>query len=101
MATASFATDVIRVVKKVYYEGTSTLYEGMPVCYNFNTTTNIAGIDPGNSSYNIDAPRESATAAASTTTTEGYQSEGKFLRVENPSSDNTLYFAGVVVGTTC
>lgn len=87
MATCSFGTEVLRVTKKVYYEGTSTLYEGMPVCYNYDSTSNILGVDP-------------YTNTASTTTTEGYQNEGKFLRVENVSSTNQQFFAGVVVGNS-
>jgi len=69
--------------KRVYYEGTSTIYEGMPVCYNYDTTDNIAGRDTGN---NVNGP----------TTAEGYQNEGKYMRVEDPNSENLQWFAGVV-----
>lgn len=93
MASASFGTEVLRVVKRVYYEDSSVLYAGMPLCYNFNTTSNILGVDP----YSLLTTGEDTHVTASTTTTEGYQNEGKFLRVENPSDDNSMFFAGVFV----
>ena len=78
------------VVKRVYYEGTSTVYEGMPVCYNYDSTDNWTGWG-------------SATAAASKTeqgtTAEGEQNEGKYIRVEDPANNNIMHFAGVVAGT--
>jgi len=83
MAFSQFGTNSVARKQHVYYEGTSTIYEGMPVCYNYNTTTNILGYSK-------------SSAAKGTTTTEGYQNEGKLLRVENPAADNLLWFAGVV-----
>jgi len=71
--------------KRVLYEGTSTIYEGMPLCYNYDTTDNIDGYDN--------------TDGAGTTTDEGHQNEGKYNRVEDPSDDNIEFFAGVVAGT--
>jgi len=68
---------------RVYYEGTDTLYEGSPVCYNYDTTSNWYGVDTYDNSE-------------SSTTTDGYQNEGKYLRVEVPSADNAEFFAGVV-----
>ncbi len=86
--TITYDRDPQAVVKRVYYEGSSTIYEGMPVCYNFNTTTNWLGV--------------SSFETASTTTAEGSQNEGKYIRVENPASDNLLWFAGVVcAGSWC
>jgi hypothetical protein len=82
-SVVSFGTNVNAQRKRVYYFGTSTIYEGMPVCYD-NSTTNVLEIDTG------------ASNAVSTTTTEGGQNEGKFLRVENPNADNVGMFAGVV-----
>jgi hypothetical protein len=82
-SSVSFGTNVNAQRKRVYYFGTSTIYEGMPVCYD-NSTTNVLEIDTG------------ASNAVSTTTTEGGQNEGKFLRVENPNADNVGMFAGVV-----
>ena len=80
---------------RVYYEGSSTLYEGMPVCYNYDTTTNWHG-----GSMTLGA------VTASTTTAEGGRNEGKYIRVEDPATANLGYFAGVVakgspgIGTT-
>ncbi|KKK79843.1 hypothetical protein LCGC14_2829430, partial [marine sediment metagenome] len=69
---------------RVYYFGTSTIYEGMPVCYD-NSTTNWFGGSVSN-----------GEVTASTTTAEGSQNEGKYIRVENPNADNVSMFAGVV-----
>ena len=69
---------------RVYYFGTSTIYEGMPVCYD-NSTTNWFG-----GSVSDGVVTESATTA------EGSQNEGKYIRVENPNADNCSLFAGVV-----
>ena len=72
--------------KRVLYEGTSVIYQGMPVCYNYDTTDNIDGYD-------------AASAAAQSTTAEGNQNEGKYVRVEDPVTTNLAFFAGVVAGT--
>ncbi len=71
--------------KRVLYEGTSVIYQGMPVCYNYDTTDNIDGYD--------------AVDGAGSTTDEGHQNEGKYVRVEDPAADNLMHFAGVVAGT--
>lgn len=71
-------------LKRVKYEGTNTIRMGMAVCYNNDTTTNLLGYDKGNS-------------RKGTTTAEGYQNEGKFKLVEEPSAGNAAFFAGVVV----
>jgi len=75
----------------VYYTGTSDLYEGSPVCYEFDTATNWYGVDTYDNSE-------------STTTTDGYQNEGKYMMVKDPDADNIHAFAGVVhadsAGTT-
>ncbi len=85
MSNVQFGTNTPSLRKmRLYYEGTSTIYEGMPVCYNYDTTTNILGWD------------NDASQAKGTTTDEGYQNEGKFLRVENPAEANFNWFAGVV-----
>jgi len=70
---------------RVYYFGTSTIYEGMPVCYD-NSTTNWFG----------GSVADTGEITASTTTAEGSQNEGKYIRVENPNADNVSMFAGVV-----
>ncbi len=62
--------------KRVKYEGTNTINEGMALCYNYDTTTNS---DDG-------------------TTAEGSQNEGKYQRVEEPTAANQKFFAGVVAG---
>jgi hypothetical protein len=76
----------------VYYTESSTIYEGMPVCYEFDATTNWMGI----SSYDFTTTASSVTE--SSTTAEGAQNEGKFIRVEDPDDDNIHAFAGVVAG---
>lgn len=84
MALPQMGTNSAARRKWVYFEGTDTIYEGMPVCYNFDTTDNILGW---------------SGSAASGTTAEGGQNEGKFMRVELPTATNLQFFAGVVAGT--
>jgi hypothetical protein len=60
--------------KRVYYTGTNTLYEGEPLCYNSDSTTNVEG----------------------TTVAEGNQNCGKYLQVEAVATANIMWFAGVV-----
>jgi len=80
---------------RVYYEGSQTIQEGMPLCYNSDTTTNWFG-----------GSQTAGTITATTTTAEGSQNEGKWIRVEDPASTNLPFFAGVVaagskkIGTT-
>ena len=75
----------VAVKKRVLYEDTSVIYEGMPVCYNYDSTTNVDGYDN--------------TDGAGTTTDEGHQSEGKFTRVTDPEDNALMHFAGVVAGS--
>jgi len=84
MATVMWA-DVDPRAKRitVYYEGANTVYEGMAVHYNHDTTINWSGVDR-------------ADGTESTTTTEGSQNEGKWIRVEEPSNANRRFFAGVI-----
>lgn len=70
---------------RVYYFGTSTIYEGMPVCYD-NSTTNWFG----------GSVADTGEVTAIATTAEGSQNEGKYIRVENVNADNCGMFAGVV-----
>ncbi len=70
---------------RVYYFGGSTIYEGMPVCYD-NSTTNWFG----------GSVSDEGVITESLTTAEGSQNEGKYIRVENPNADNCSLFAGVV-----
>ncbi len=69
---------------RVYLFGTTVVQEGMPVCYD-NSTTNWHG-----GSMTLGEITES------TTTAEGSQNEGKYIRVEIPNADNVGMFAGVV-----
>lgn len=71
----------------VYYEGTSTVQEGMPVCYNYDTTDNWSGWG---------AATFGATRTEQGTTAEGEQNEGKFIRVEDPATANFQWLAGYV-----
>lgn len=84
MAFSQMGTNSVARKQRVKYEGTGTIYEGMPVAYNYDTTTNVLGYCKG------------ATAAIGTTTDEGYQNEGKFLLVEDVTAANAFAFAGVV-----
>lgn len=84
MALPQMGTNSEALRKWVYFEGTDTIREGMPVCYNFDTTDNILGW---------------SGSAASGTTPEGSQNEGKFMRVELATEANMVFFAGVVAGS--
>jgi len=92
-----FGTEGIALRKKVKFVNTNSsaavvLYEGMPFCYQFDTTTNILGYDKGNGSG----------SSTPNTTAEGYHNEGKFLIVDLPDSDNIHAFAGVLCsGSWC
>lgn len=83
---------------RLYYTESSTIYEGMPVCYEFNATTNWFG-----GSVNVDpASGTAGEITATTTTAEGSQNEGKYIRIEDPDADNVGFFAGVVAkGSWC
>jgi len=88
-----FGTNSNKQIKRVYYTGSNTIYEGMALCYDYDTTTNILGYDKA-------AGGDVSSQTSPTTTADGYQNEGKFLRVEEPSADNAIAFAGVVAGTS-
>ena len=60
MALPQFGTNSARRRKRVYYEGTDTIYEGMALCYNQDATANILRWDKANETNG-------------TTTAEGYQ----------------------------
>ena len=77
----------------VYYEGTSTIREGMPLCYNYDTTDNWTGAGA------ITATTTATNLTETGTTAEGSQNEGKFIRVEDPTTANLQWFAGVVAGS--
>jgi hypothetical protein len=89
MSESQFGTNANRQRKRVMYEGTDIIREGMPVAYNYNTLDNVNGLDTG---VNPNIKRG--------TTTEGGANEGKFQRVELCTADNAEFFAGVVAGTS-
>jgi len=90
MAQTTWA-DVSPVAKRitVYFENADSdaIVEGMPLCYNHDTTTNWS---------NIDKSAAEGLATFDTSTPEGSQNEGKWIRVEVPSATNQRFFAGVV-----
>lgn len=88
----TYGTDPKAKTITVYYTESSTIYEGMPVCYEFDATTNWLGVS------SIDATSTASSITESSTTSEGSQNEGKFIRVEDPDADNIHAFAGVVAG---
>ena len=90
---SSFGTSSDARRKRVYYTETSTIYEGMPVCYEFDATTNVLGYDKA-------AGGDVTCQSSPETTAEGNQNEGKFIRVEDPDANNIQYFAGVVAGSS-
>jgi hypothetical protein len=65
---------IIPGIRRVYYSGTSTILEGMPVCYNNDRTTDMDG----------------NTVAA------GTENNGRFMDVEDPITANLEFFAGVI-----
>ena len=87
MAQSQKGTNAARKRKKVLYEGTDAIREGMPVAYNYDTTSNILGVDTG-----------VTPQVRSETTTAGGQNEGKYQRVELVTTANKSFFAGVVAG---
>jgi len=73
---------------RVHFNTVSTvIYEGMPVCYNYDTTVNWAG-----------GSVSDGAVTASTTLTAGIPetAAAKYLEVEIPSTTNLQWFAGVV-----
>ncbi|KKN51293.1 hypothetical protein LCGC14_0624010 [marine sediment metagenome] len=93
MAFSQFGTNANARKKRVYYTEGSTIYEGMPVCYEFDATANVLDYDKG-------AGGDRACQTSPTTTAEGNQNEGKFMRVEDPDTGNIQFFAGVVAGSS-
>ncbi len=66
------------------YTDTSVIYEGMPLCYDYDSTTNIDGYD--------------IVDGVGATTDESHQNEGKYIRVTDPEDNALMHFAGVVAG---
>lgn len=91
---SQFGTNSNADRKRVYYtESSTTIREGMPVCYEFDATENVLGYDRG-------AGGDASCQTSPETTAEGNQNEGKFMRVEDPDADNIGAFAGVVAGAS-
>ncbi len=90
---SSFGTSSDARKKRVYYTGTDTIYEGMPLCYEFDATDNVLGYDKG-------AGGDVVCQTTPETTAEGNQNEGKFILVEDVAADNIQWFAGVVAGNS-
>ena len=93
MSTPTWGLDPKSRRISVYFVGETTIYEGMPVCYD-NSTSNWLGVD-GSS---IDFTTTASTITEGLTTADGNLNEGKFIRVERPNADNCGMFAGVVAG---
>jgi len=70
---------------RVFFDETTTIYEGMPVCYDWDSTTNWFG---GSMSL--------GEVSETNTTAEGAHNEGKYIRVKTPLVTNFHAFAGVV-----
>ncbi len=64
---------------RVYYDGSSTIEEGMPVCYNYLTTQNWWG----------GSVNDAGEVTASEITAEGSHNKGKYLYVSNPICVNS------------
>jgi hypothetical protein len=77
---------------KVFFNETSTaIYEGMPVCYAFDSTSTWWGGSVSNGAVTTE-----------TSVSEGNQCECKYIHVESPDADNIQSFAGVVAsGSWC
>jgi len=95
MSTPTWGLDPKARRISVYYTEASTIYEGMPVCYDFDTTDNWMGVDGSKIDFTTTA---STSGLESTSTAESYQNEGKFIYVENVDNTNKMWFAGVVAG---
>lgn len=70
---------------RVYFDETSKIYEGMPVCYDWDTTDNWFG-----------GYLTNGAVTENTTTAEGSHNESKYIKVKTPLVTNFHAFAGVV-----
>lgn len=64
---------------RVYYDGSSTIAEGMPLCYNYLTTDNWWG----------GSVSDEGVVTANETTAEGSHNKGKYIYVSNPTCVST------------
>lgn len=87
MFNLSWGNPAAHRVRVWYNTASKTIYEGMPVCYNYDTTTNWAGGSASN-----------GAVTASSTLTDGTPetAAAKYLEVEEPNDGNLQFFAGVV-----
>jgi hypothetical protein len=93
MDNLSWGNPVAHRVRVHYNTASKTIYEGMPVCYNYDTTRNWAG---GSSSNGAVTTSSSLTAGTPET------AAAKYLEVEEPNDGNLQFFAGVVAkGSWC
>jgi hypothetical protein len=80
---------------RVYFANadSDTIKEGMPLCYNHDTTTNWFG-----GSVTRSPSADAGVVSATTTTADGSQNERRYIEVEVPSASkaNQRFFAGVV-----
>lgn len=81
----TFGTNQAAEKINVYYAGTSAIAEGMPLCYEYDTTTSMVGTI--------------ASGTKTMTIAEGSQCDGKYRRTVNPTIYNLAWFAGVVAGS--
>jgi len=87
MDNLSWGNPVAHRVRVHFNTASAVIYEGMPVCYNYDTTVNWAG-----GSVSDGAVTASTTLTAGTPET----AAAKYLEVENPADGNIQWFAGVV-----
>lgn len=78
MSTPTWGLDPKSRRITVYYTGTGTIREGMPLCYNYLSTDNWLGV------ASIDFTSTASTITESGTTAEGGLNEGKFIHVCKP-----------------
>jgi len=88
MDNLSWGNPVAHRVRVKFNTASAVVYEGMPVCYNYDTTVNWAG----------GSVARTGEVTASTTLTAGTPetAASKYLEVENPADGNIQWFAGVV-----
>jgi len=88
MDNLSWGNPLAHRVRVKFNTASAIIYEGMPVCYNYDTTVNWAG----GSVARTGEITASATLTAGTPET----AASKYLEVENPADGNIQWFAGVV-----
>lgn len=88
MDNLTYGNPAAHRVRVLYLNADATTVEqGMPLCYNYDTTTNWAG-----GSHSDGAVTTSATLTVGSPTT----AQAKYIEVEDPDVTNIDWFAGVV-----